>query len=214
MLSRMSIKSYAILFSCCIVVVAIAIFAVSMLSYLSGITEAELIERGRLRAVAIEALVGQDIALEDQAGVVKACREMLERSEDVAYISICLPDGTSLLFQSGGEWKIGDDVPWKPYQQKSDSAVFLNSPAAAGEVLQFSHPIRYLGSLELGWLHVGMSPHSYHENMDEFKTRTTGMALAALAFGIPASLLFRKILYPSYHSPSGLRRRCCRWRSR
>ena len=191
---RFSIRSYAILFSCCIVVVAIGIFAISMLSYLSGLTRDELKERGRLSAATLEAQIDKDVALDDLTAASGTCHDAIESSGELSYVVVSLKDGPSLVLLPGRRWSEEHVKAWHPFEDEDSNTAIIESPIDGAEVLHYAVPIKYGGVLSPGWLHVGMSPQSYHDNMGRFKKRTTAMALAALAFGIPASLVFGRML--------------------
>ncbi|MFT4547092.1 MAG: two-component sensor histidine kinase [Verrucomicrobiales bacterium] len=192
---QFSLRSYAIGFSCCIVIVAIGIFGASMLNYMSSITHDELKNRGRLHAVAITGAIGRDLALAEISSVIKTCSAILDISEELAYITVTDRDGTVIIMRPGGKWSLDENVArWKAFEIEDDSTAIIKSPITESEVLHYAHPIIASDTLELGWVHVGLSAQSYHENMSQFKTRTVTMALAALAFGIPASLLFGRML--------------------
>jgi len=218
---RISIKSYAVLFSCIIVVVAIGIFAASMLNYLSSLTKDELKERGHLSAVGIETLLAQDVTLRDPTEVYKKCIKILPKSEDITYLTITMrddpkaededdPSWTALVFfKEDGKWTTEAIDGWREFESESENAaafmpaLFLDESdyttfresdgTENGEILQYSYPMNYLHNTDIGWIHVGMSPRSYYANLSKFKTRTTTMALLALGFGIPASLLFGRM---------------------
>lgn len=191
---NMSIKTYALLFSSVIVVVAVGIFAFSMMNYLEGVSRSDLEGRGRLVATSLEGAIGQDLALDDRPEVVERSRAILADSEDLLYLVITMRDGNALVFQKDSWSMEAADVRWANFQgpDGEDTAQVVQSEFTGEEVLHYGHQLSYLNSLSLGWVHAGISTKSYNAATGNFRTRILQMALIALAFGIPASLVFSR----------------------
>ncbi len=194
----LSIVSIAMLLASTIVVLAVGVFAWSMMNYLTELSRGELEERGRLVVAAVERSISQDLALDDRTAVVQRCAALVNDTEDLEYIVVTLRDGSALVHTADG-WEGADGGDWKQFEGGEDSAVVIPPRVGGGgdEVLQFSHEISYLTSLPLGWVHLGLSMEHYRENLRELRGRTWYLALVALCFGVPASLFFgRQIARP------------------
>lgn len=189
-------------FSSFIVVGAVTIFALSMIKYLERVNLEELAQRGRLAATSVESSISQSLALDDRYAVVKQCQVMVRESDDIEYIVITMRDGDALYHDKDG-WTTDTDLPyWKSFEQSTKACTQLvDAPETTNhKVLHHADPINYLGSLHLGWVHVGLSTETHSANMSQFRDRTLRMALTALAFGIPASLIFsRRFTRPITH---------------
>lgn len=181
-------------FSSCIVVAAVAIFALSMIKYLESVNLEELAQRGSLAATSVESSISQSLALDDHYAVTKQCQVMVREAEDIDYIVVTMRDGDALFHDKDG-WSTETDLAyWRSFEnaERACTEIVEATEKTPHKVLHHADPINYLGSLHLGWVHVGISTENHSENMSQFRNHTLKMALTALAFGIPASLIFSR----------------------
>ncbi|MEZ5326405.1 MAG: histidine kinase dimerization/phosphoacceptor domain -containing protein [Verrucomicrobiales bacterium] len=154
--------------------------------------EAELTQRARLAVSSVESSISKDLALEEHFAVVERCRAILNDTEELLYIVVTLRDGSALV-HFGQQWTLETDGSrWTKQGGSEDVATIAQSPfEPEREVMQYRHQLTYL-TLPLGNVHIGISTDSYRSNMSDLKSRTTMLALLALGFGIPASMLFSR----------------------
>lgn len=185
--------SHLAVFSSAIVALAVGIFALAMLSYLDGVSRDDLKTKASVLANSIRSSICQDLLLDERFAVVQHCQEIVKTTGDILYIVVTLTDDSALIHHKGG-WATEQHHPyWRSWEDASGmKASFIeNSLSKTHEpVLHLAQEMKYMGTIPLGWVHVGMSMEDHHQTMSRFKGRVAWIAMLTLSCGVLSSLAF------------------------
>lgn len=176
--------------------ITIAVFAWAMIRYLKSVGYNELTVQSEVIARSIESQIGKDVALDDQSSVVAKCKQYMEENDQVLYTVVTIRGNKAIIQKQDGEWSVSHDVNgWDPTSNNHDYNLIRPSPFEAEQsVFQFSHPIIYMSTVRVGWIHVGVSTKTYQSNLAMIYQQTGQFSLLSLALGVLCSLLFTRQL--------------------
>ena len=157
----------------------------------------EMRQRAQVAYTSTAQVAVESIVLEDYSAIVEHCINMVSQNPSLKYVVLTRDDGFSLVHtphlwqqdQLGGIWK--------PVSRKGDIAGrFVEHELSDGKAFHLSYPMVYSG-IEWGWIHLGLSPEKFYEDLRALYTRALMVALLAVVGGLIASFLYaRKLSVP------------------
>ena len=160
----------------------------------------EMRQRAKVAYTSTAQVAVESIVLEDYSAIVEHCINMVSQNPGLKYVVLTRDDGFSLV-HTPKLWQQDQlDGIWKPASQKGDiTGRFVEHELSEGKAFHLTYPMVYSG-IEWGWIHLGLSPEKFYEDLRALYTRALMVALLAIGGGLAASFLYaRKLSVPIQH---------------
>jgi signal transduction histidine kinase len=176
--------------ACIIVVFTVGIFVVSIIPYQKDQLLSEMQARGKVSFTSIAQITSSSLILEDYSTVVDHCMTIVGENPSILYVVITRHDGTSLI-HTKGQWSQETlDGLWTPSEKRSpEKGKLIQSSLVNREVFHCSFNFTYSG-INWGWIHVGLSPDNFYDDLNSLYLRTFWIALLSISMGLTASYFF------------------------
>lgn len=178
-----------------LVLFIIFIFLVTIIPYqrqhfLSGLSERAKVAYTSTAQAAVESII-----LDDYSLVVEHCVNMVEKNPTLLYVVLTRKDGFSLI-HTPTYWR-QDTLAgiWQSQEVAKDNAAFFTkNQFAENQVYHITFPLEYSG-INWGWIHLGLSPEKYYNDLRALYIRTFIITLIAGLGGLLVSILYARSLY-------------------
>lgn len=179
-----------------VVFTAIVFLFITIPSQRSQLLE-EMRQRAKVAYTSTAQVAVESIVLEDYSGIVEHCINMVSQNPSLKYVVITRDDGFSMV-HTRTLWKQDQlDGLWRPTSKNGDiMGHFVTHDYSDGQAFHLSYPLAYSG-IDWGWIHLGLSPEKFYEDLRALYSRTFFVALLAVVGGLIASFLYaRKLSVP------------------
>ena len=210
--TRMGIGIKIALLATSVTLLTLIIFGMAIIPEQENTFLRNLNSKGHSIALSIQEIHSSAIMNNDSSAVVAHCLELVEGDAELNYVAVIKMDGIGLLIQSvlkkdstGREsshisWRDWERMApsWLPLERKEQGEIRL-MPGVDSEAYHYSFPSNHY-EVEWGWIHIGLSPDSYRQNVSRLYTRTTLIAVVCGVIGACMSIGFsRRLVRPIAH---------------
>jgi two-component system, NtrC family, sensor kinase len=207
--TRMGIGIKVALLASSVTLLTLLIFGMAIIPEQENAFLENLNSKGHSIALSIQEIYSSAIMNDDSSAVVAHCLELVERDAELNYVAVVRRDGNGLLIQgelrkdSTGRqtkeirWQDWDqmDPSWKPLERREQGEIRI-MPGGGSEAYHYSFPSNHY-EVEWGWIHIGLSPDSYRQNVSRLYTRTALIAVVCGVIGACMSIGFsRRLVRP------------------
>jgi len=176
----------------------IFLFAIFLIPYQEHLLTTRLASTAEVVATSIDQVVVTSIVVEDYSTVIEHCQKVVRESPAIDFIVITRKDGFSLV-NLANQWRHESlDQTWSnPHvQPNGNKPSFVHSDLVQKEVFLYAYQLSYSG-IDWGWIHVGLSTDTFHNDLNEIYTRTLLLALLCICVGAAISIVFsRRLVQP------------------
>lgn len=154
----------------------------------------EMRQRAKVAFTSTAQVAIESIVLEDFSGIVEHCVNMVSQNPGLKYVVLTREDGFSLI-HTRTRWEQRQlDGLWKPFGGDGDTeGKFVQHKMSDGQAYHLSYPLAYSG-IDWGWIHLGLSPEKFYEDLRAIYARTLVVAILAVGGGLIASFLYARRL--------------------
>ncbi|MCP4119232.1 MAG: HAMP domain-containing histidine kinase [Desulfobacteraceae bacterium] len=186
--SRILVRTFFL--SCVLVVFTVGIFVVSIIPYQRGVLLNEMQTRGKITFSSLAQITSSSLILEDYSTVVDHCMTIVGENPSILYIVITRHDGFSLVHTKGRWSQKTLDGLWTPLKKDSlEKGELIQSRLVDREVFHSSFNFMYSG-IDWGWIHIGLSPDKFYDDLKFLYLRTFWIALLSISIGLALSYYF------------------------
>ena len=180
------------LLSWLLAMVTLAIFIALVIPGQRNAFVANLESKAHGVAASLQELAAGAAISEDYSAIVDHCTRILAEDSSIEYLVLTRKDGFSLFHDRTG-WRTEELAgPWLPEKRVAGGHI-CRAGTSDGKVYHYSRPFDYSG-IEWGWIHVGLSLHSYDENVHALYSRASLAVILCLIIGFFASILYARQL--------------------
>ena len=176
----------------------IFLFAIFLIPYQENLLTTRLASTAEVVATSIDQVVVTSIVAEDYSTVIEHCQKVVRERPSVDFIVITRRDGFSLI-NLADQWQHETlDKTWSAPHHLIDgkSSSFVHSDLVQKEVFHYAYQLSYSG-IDWGWIHVGLSTDTFHNDLNEIYARTLFLALLCMFVGAAISIVFsRRLVQP------------------
>jgi len=181
------------LLSWLLIIIALSSFILGTLPYQLNVIKNRMNSEATDIVNSIGQVAATAIINDDYAFVVDHCLQIIKQSKSILFIIIKRDDGFALIHTSNGWYETQIRPSKNDGRYKHSQSIIKFSNIVNEEVYQYSYPFTYSG-IDWGHIQVGLSLKNYNQNINDLYTRTIGLAVLLIFFGLLASVFFARRL--------------------
>ena len=152
-------------------------------------------------AVSLRDMATAPVINGDYDVVWEHCNNLIRGDKAIDYLLLTKNDGSMALIHDRSGWRMADalDAYWRPAGVPREPSGGIGVvPLFNRRVFHYSHPFDYeRGTIQWGWIHVGLSLDTYDRSVARVYRRTSLLAILCVTLSLAASLAYaRRLVRP------------------